>query len=761
MKQSAVPMPLHRRASMVPAEWAGHPIGRPFRRMSGKTSAQPWRDEPHARSSRTPSLMWRRVLLLVLVAFGAIIGTDYMVDIMPNHGGDWAEQGLLILYGVLFAWISAGFWTALMGLGVLICGRDRRAITDVLRDGGDRAPIDPEARTAVIMPICNEDVPTVIAGLRATWESLAKTDAAAHFDFFVLSDTNQPDTRAAEQAAWAQLVEDLQQADGAPPPRIYYRWRQHRRHRKAGNVADFCRRFGNAYRYMVVLDADSVMTGDCLAGLMRMMEARPDTGIIQTAPRACGNVTVHARVQQFGSRVYGPLFTTGMHFWQLGESNYWGHNAIIRMAPFIRNCALAPLPGSTSLSGDVMSHDFVEAALMRRAGYKVWIAYDLEGSFEQVPSNLLGELGRDRRWCLGNLQNSRLMFEPGLHPVHRSMFVTGVLSYGSSPLWLAFLVLSTVLFATASHTVPTYFVEPYQLFPTWPETNLKLILTLFGLTAVLLLAPKVLSLSVIVVRGQARRYGGLFRLCISAFLEFLHSVLLAPVRMLFHTQFVLAALAGIKLEWKSPPRGDESTGWGEAIRRHGVHTLLALAWIGAILETSLSFPWWLSPVLAGLLLAIPLSAWTSRAAPGRWLRRRGIFLIPEELEQPEVLSEAVRYAAVYAATPGVVDALAHHMTHARVALAVPTREPATALKAQARSRLVDEVISGGPSGLSAAQRMRLLGDAHALRAVREKLVLRVGHPDWWAHVAQAEGSEAGSNAPVDQPTPEHSAMTAQ
>ncbi len=225
-----------------------------------------------------------------------------------------------------------------------------------------------------------------------------------------------------------------------------------------------------------------------------MMEAHPDAGIIQTAPKAVGHDTFHARVQQFCARAYGPLFTAGMRFWQLGESHYWGHNAILRMEPFLRHCALAPIEGSGSLSGHILSHDFVEAALMRRAGWKVWVADELDGSYEQVPPNLLAELQRDRRWCHGNLQNSRLMFEPGLHAVHRTAFLTGVLAYASSPLWLAFLLLSTFLFARHAGADPTYFFEPNQLFPIWPTANLKLMLTLFGLTALLLFAPKVLSL---------------------------------------------------------------------------------------------------------------------------------------------------------------------------------------------------------------------------------------------------------------------------
>jgi membrane glycosyltransferase len=737
---SISPLPAMHRSSMAAQAWGGHPLWRPVQRLLKGRAARTW-DNGHA----DRHFKLRRVLLIVLVVLGAVIGTDYMVDIMPRHGRDWAERGLLTLFAILFAWVSAGFWTAVLGAWVMLRGRDRHAITNVLRSAGGTAPIAPEARTAIIMPICNEDVTTVYAGLRATCESLAATDAAARFDFFVLSDTNDPDARAAEQAAWAQLTEALQRA--GTDARIYYRWRQHRTHRKAGNVADFCRRFGADYRYMIVLDADSVMSGECLASLVRMMEAHPDTGIIQTAPRATGHVTTHARILQFCSRVYGPLFTTGLHYWQLGESHYWGHNAILRMAPFIEYCALPPLPGKTSLSGDVMSHDFVEAALMRRAGWKVWIAHDLDGSYEQVPPNLLAELGRDRRWAQGNLQNSRLMFEPGLHPVHRTVFLTGTLAYLSSPLWLAFLMLSTVLFATHSHVVPTYFTEPYQLFPNWPTANFKLMLTLFGLTAVLLFAPKVISLVAIIAKGEAKRYGGAAKLLLSALLESMHSVLLAPVRMLFHTQFVLAALAGIKLAWKSPPRHDDATSWGEALRRHALGTVLALTWIGVIIVSATAFQWWLSPVLAGLLLAIPLSAWTSRAAPGRWLAARGIFVIPEELMQPAVLAEADRYAKSFESMPDFIDAVTDAEVHAEVLRTIPVRPPSRAAKAAAQMRLVERAAIEGPHALTNAQRLRLLADAQALRALRERVLAGGAHHDWSALTAHMGSPAIAEPAP--------------
>jgi membrane glycosyltransferase len=749
MKPLTPPLPDIRRASMVPMPWAGHPMLRPLYRLLGYGVPRP----PRAPSDTRP-LMLRRVALLVLVLLGAIVGTSAMRDVLPQHGATPVGQALLLLFGVLFAWISAGFWTGLMGAWVLLRGRDRHAVTNSLRGAAGRAPISPDARTAIIMPICNEHVPTVFAGLRSTYESLARTGSLDHFDLFVLSDTSDPETRAAEQAAWSDMVRTLE-GEGGASVRIHYRWRQRRVHRKAGNVSDFCRRFGRAYRYMVVLDADSVMTGDCLTSLVRLMEAHPDAGIIQTAPRASGHETLHARIQQFGSRVYGPLFTAGLHFWQLGESHYWGHNAILRVAPFMAHCALARLPGQTSLSGDVMSHDFVEAALMRRAGWKVWIAYDLDGSYEQVPPNLLAELQRDRRWCHGNLQNSRLMFEPGLHPVHRTVFLTGVLAYVSAPLWLAFLLLSTVLFGHQSHEIPQYFFEPHQLFPVWPAVNLKLTLTLFGLTGVLLLAPKALSLFVIAWQGQARQYGGLPKLLAGALLEFIHSMLLAPVRMLFHTQFVLAALTGIRLDWKSPPRDDAATGWGEAWRRHGVHSLLAVLWVAAILAISTTFAWWLSPIIVGLLMAIPLSAWGSRAGPGRWLRRRDILLIPEERSEPYVLRQARRYALGLDAPLPFVEAIVNEGESRNIDSAIAVRAPAAGAKASALTRLVDHALAAGPQALGPAQRHRLLGDAQALRWMRSRIRVRQAHPDWWLPQAppasRRPAAQRGAQAQVLNP----------
>jgi len=727
-------MPPLRRSSMLAVPWVGWSMSRFLRAAFDRGSAG---RSPHGEIS--PPLL-RRAVLLLLVLLGAFVGTRAMAEILPEHGATLVERGLLVLFGVLYAWISAGFWTGVMGAYVLMRGGRgplmRGMAAQPLR------PIEPASRTAIVMPICNEDVTTVFGGLEATIASLLATGEAAHFDVYILSDSGDPDIRAAEHVAWSGLVERLT-ADpaGASPLRIHYRWRARRTHRKAGNVADFCRRWGSAYSYFVVLDADSVMTGECLTSLVRLMQAHPDAGIIQTAPRAVGHETFHARVQQFCSSAYGPLFTAGMRFWQRGESHYWGHNAILRMAPFVRHCALAPIAGSGSLSGEILSHDFVEAALMRRAGWKVWVADEVEGSYEQVPPNLLAELQRDRRWCQGNLQNARLMTEPGIHAVHRATFLTGVLAYASSPLWLAFLLLSTLLFAQYAGSEPVYFIEPFQLFPVWPTANLRLMLTLFGLTALLLLAPKVLSIGAIVVRGRARQFGGLRRLFASALIEFVHSLLLAPVRMLFHTQFVVAAITGWRLDWKSPPRDGAPTGWREAARRHGLHMALTVVWVVAIVVGSAAFPFWLSPILLGLLAAIPLSAWGSRVAVGRWLAQRRLLMTPEETRVPAILAaaaEASRRIDVHG--DAFVATVSDATRLERACAALPGRQAPVAAKAAAESRRVERAVIDGPASLTDADRLHLLSSRSALSRLHAAVVDRQAHPDWWQDPLAAEGA---------------------
>jgi len=342
------------------------------------------------------------------------------------------------------------------------------------------------------------------------------------------------------------------------------------------------------------------------------------------------------------------------------------------------------------------------------------------------------------------------MFEPGLHAVHRTAFLTGVLAYASSPLWLAFLMLSTLLFAQHAGSDPIYFFQPDQLFPIWPTANFKLMLTLFGLTAVLLLAPKVMALIAIIVRGEESRFGGVARLMASAFIEFWHSLLLAPVRMLFHTQFVVAALTGWRLDWRSPPRDDAATSWREACARHGVHTLLAIAWIGAIVATSAAFPWWLSPILVGLLTAIPLSVLSSRTGTGRWLRARGLMLTPEESREPRVLQAARRASAEVARSLASFRAtIVDPEVHGGVVAALPRRAAPHGERGASESRLVERALADGPAVLAAGARLRLLSSASALATLRREVLAHRAHPDWWRDDGVADALEAPRAAPAD------------
>jgi membrane glycosyltransferase len=556
----------------------------------------------------------RRRVLLLLVATLAAGALALQIDAAPDEvSGTWLVQTTLVT--LLFAWVGAGFFTALMGAWVLLRG-DRHA----LRLQADRSPIDRSARTAVIMPICNEDVATVFGGLRATCESLAATGALALFDIYVLSDTADPALRAAELRAWERMRSELGDDPVLAGGRVFYRWRRRRTKRKAGNVADFCRRWGRNYRYMVVLDADSTMHGDTLVSLVRLMEQHPRAGIVQTLPQACGHHTLHARLQQFGSRVTGRLFALGMAYWQLGESHYWGHNAILRVEPFMRHCALAAIPGRGGLSGEILSHDFVEAAMMRRAGYEVWLAPDLGGSWEQNPSNLLDELQRDRRWCQGNLQNARLLAEPGWRPVHRVMLATGALSYLVAPLWLGFVVTGLLASREAGFGMHSG--------------------ALWVLTLLLLLLPRLLGVLAVRLRGEQRLYGGSLRLGGSALLELLLSALQAPLRMLAHSAFVLGALTGLRLDWKSPARDASAVGWRDALARIGLLTLPALGAAVLVLQgQALTSPYWL-PLLLPLLLAIPFTVLTGNPRLGLAWQRAQMFSIPEERHPPRALARA-------------------------------------------------------------------------------------------------------------------------
>jgi membrane glycosyltransferase len=705
--------PAMARTPMSPESWVPNPLVRAWRKLRRPKAEEAEIKEdpgfkPEKKSAWRQAGSRRRLVLLAAVSVQTIIATHYMKAVLPYQGTQWLEVAILFLFALLFLWVSAGFWTAMMGFLQLMIGRDRYSISSSSVEDG---PIPEQSRTAIVMPICNEDVSRVFAGLRATFESLAATDSVDRFDIFILSDSYKADICVAEQRAWIDLCQSVNGFG-----RIFYRLRRRRVKRKSGNIDDFCRRWGAHYRYMVVLDADSVMSGPCLKQLVRLMEASPDAGIIQSSPQASGMDSLYARIQQFASHIYGPLFTAGMHYWQLGESHYWGHNAIIRLEPFMRHCVLAPLPGKGSFSGAILSHDFVEAALMRRAGWGVWIAYDLPGSFEELPPNLLEELQRDQRWCHGNLMNFRLFLINGFHPVHRAVFLTGVMSYLSAPLWFLFLLLSTALLAVHSLTEPQYFVEPNQLFPIWPQWHPEKAIALFSTTFVLLFLPKVLG----VLRTwtyDARLYGGRKRVTVSMMLEVLFSMLLAPVRMVFHTRFVLAAIFGLSAKWISPSRDNDQTTWTDAIKRHGSQTVLGVCWAALVAWLNPVFLWWMLPILASLIFIIPLSVFSSRVTLGRKSYHARLFKIPEETQPPAELAATRRYTAIHRSalhTPTFRDAVIDPTTNALACVMGRSRHRPVPLVQAQRQAVVEHALSVGVPGLTEPQKLRLLNDPVAL-----------------------------------------------
>ena len=664
-------------------------------------------------SLRTGIVIWRRILLLFLVIAPTVFFTGYLVYLLPGHGGTLLELLIVMVFTILFIWISMGFWTAVVGFVILLCRPDQSALPVV--HTATPATTGPRARTALIMPICNESTHRVFAGIGAVYQSLEKLDSLTDFDFFILSDTSYPDTWVEEEWCWYKLCH-LLNAYG----KIFYRRRRFNRKRKSGNIADFCRRWGRNYRYMIVLDADSVMTGSTLVRMVEIMERNDQVGILQTVPMGVGRDSLFARLQQFSNNLYGPMFAAGLHFWQLGDAHFWGHNAIIRVEPFMKHCDLPRLSGKPPLGGEILSHDFVEAALMRRAGWAVWLACNLEGSYEEVPPAFLDDLKRDRRWCQGNLQHLRLLFIKGLCPAHRAMFFNGAMAYLSAVFWFLFLVLGTT--AAFHHALgnPVYFTEGKSLFPAWPVWHPERSLIVLVATIVILFLPKVLAILLTLLKKVGSGHcGGALTLVLSMFLEMIFSALFAPTRMLLHCKFVVLTLLGRPVSWGTQSREDKGTSWRDALTVHWAGTALGLVWGLVTFVVSRTYFWWTTPVLAGLILSIPLSVWSSRRGAGRAFLRWRLLLIPEELNPPQELKwiratgeklreldNSLGVTKVHGFTRAVVDPLVNEL-HINL---FGRKRIFSAKTMDRRQHLYDKALLEGPDSLTPSEQVDLLYD---------------------------------------------------
>jgi membrane glycosyltransferase len=428
---------------------------------------------------------------------------------------------------------------------------------------------------------------------------------------------------------------------------LFYRHRRRNEGRKAGNIGDWVRRFGGRYDYMVVLDADSLMSGDTLVRLVGAMEQRPHVGLIQTLPVIVNGSTVFARLQQFANRLYGPMLGYGLAWWHGSESNYWGHNAVIRTRAFAEQAGLPTLPGRKPIGGEIMSHDFVEAALMRRGGWSIEIAPGLGGSYEESPPALSDYAVRDRRWSQGNLQHMGVLPARGLHPVSRLHLLMGIGAYITAPLWLLFLLIGILIALQAQFIRPEYFPSDFSLFPQWPAQDPVRAAYVFAGTMGLLFLPKLFAYLVMLRTTHLRRgFGGAIRALASVLLETIVSGLMAPVMMLNQSLTVGAALAGKDVGWNVQRRDDGALPWAEVARGYAWHTVFGILLAAAAYAVSWSLFLWMTPVILGLLLAIPLAASTASAGAGRGLQRLGLLMVPEERQPPPILERANALAHV-------------------------------------------------------------------------------------------------------------------
>lgn len=687
---------------------------------------QPWLGEEY-----TALVHRRRRLLSTLVIVTVALGLLKWTAAMPSDITVWTRAAVIVLFVLTFGWIALYFWSSILGFAQL---RKRARMpgiaypddVDAALKTGERVAADdlrawqnpaaPEvramasrirAKTAVLMPIYNEEPAQVMARLLAIGEDLKQAGAGGKFDIFVLSDTTNPKIWVKEEKIWLEAKRILEcpgfgtenegagesgERDGTAGGaglHIYYRRRAQNTARKSGNIEDFCNRWGAEYDFMLVLDADSLMTAETIVKMVRLMEANPHAGIIQASPQMVNSTSMFARMQQFAGKVAGPVVGAGLAYWQAGNSNYWGHNAIIRTRAFIDCCGLPKLKGKGPFGGFILSHDFVEAALIARGGWSAWLLPELKGSYEECPPSMIDFAARDRRWCQGNLQHIKVLVSRGLHPVSRVHFLTGIMSYLSSPLWLLFLLagLSMVLFR--EFIPPQYFGQTYSLFPNWPVFDKYGTIGLFVLSMAMLLVPKFLGLAVYLRDNGGRADGGddRERRCMAGVeevrreagiagerrggecagsggvcgrrrtawnagkslgLEIAVSTLMAPVMMLFQSKFVFDILRGKSVGWNAQNRGDEGTSWRTAWQIHKWHTALGAVTALAVWKYAHVLFWWLSPITLGLVLSVPLSVVSSRVSAGRRLKERGWFVIPEETCEPKVLARAKYWAGVLA-----------------------------------------------------------------------------------------------------------------
>lgn len=565
--------------------------------------------------------LWR--VLAFSPAMAATLGLLWVM-------GDWfSDSGISLIEGILLALIAFNFFWIAFAVSTVLLG-----VFSLSQQGPRvRANKVQRLRVALLMPVYNEVPWYVLGNARTMLEELKSRGGQHEYAMFILSDTRDDVIAAQEQASVEALRTTL-----APDLALYYRRREQNTDRKVGNIADWVSTWGGAWDAMLVLDADSLMTGRAIARLTDALARDPAAGLIQSFPQLIGAQSVFARMQQFANGVYGAAFAEGMARWCGQEGNYWGHNAIIRTAAFA-NCA--GLPKLRSLSGReklIMSHDFVEAGLLRRAGWAVRFLPRIRGSYEETPPTLIDHVLRDRRWCQGNLQHLNLLTARGFRSISRFHMFHGAIGYLMSPIWFALLVMWALIGHGEDGSVLQYFSPENPLFPQWPDMSEGRHVVIIVVMYAMLLLPKLLGIAALPLSGaRYSDFGGAGRFLLSFLSEVILSILYAPILMVQQMIAVFRTVLGIQKGWSPQARDGGTYGLTTLITCHALETVSGLALSAGIALGLVSV--WLAPIAFSLALAVPLSALSGVSAG----TARRLIGMREEYREPAITRAARSY----------------------------------------------------------------------------------------------------------------------
>jgi membrane glycosyltransferase len=503
-------------------------------------------------------------------------------------------------------------------------------------------------KTAILIPTFDEPPENVFGLALATLRSLADEGCAEQFDVFVLSDTADPLIAQRETAVFLEARERMPSGQ-----QIYYRRRGTNTAKKAGNITEWCRRWGGNYEAMIILDADSLMSGRTMMRMVAALEKNPQVALIQASSVLINRKTLFGRYQQFINRVYdywSPMTAAGMAYWHRGSSSFWGHNACIRVRAFCESAGLPQLSGPPPLGGNILSHDFVEGALLRRAGWSLWLVPELQESYEEAPPSIIDWAFREQRWCQGNLQHCRLITAHGLNWISRVHLGFGIMFMASSLIWLVFAA-AAILIAIELRIAPSMppVREALQLLPGWlVRDHYQILIVLFS-TVILVVLPKLLGFGLIALDGPRRAaFGGMACLCKSTVLALLMAALFAPVRILFRAQACLNVLRGRDCGWQPSRRHDDALPIQSYLGFHAPHMTVGAALAIASLALDLSIFLWLFPIFFSLIVSGPVSIACANLAIGKKMRRAGWLMVPEETNPPGIAVDASRQRALLA-----------------------------------------------------------------------------------------------------------------